>query len=153
MRNSGLFFVFIFLLLASFLVKENSEKKHKKTKQKTVLTEEKDLKEVVIDYSVEYGSFYTGVQTPIIYKGTTTIKEKKGIGIGGNGLPVLGGPPVHSKFEINLGGDKACLKIPSISSDTITGLLEKKGAHTFMNVMVKKQNEKFFIKAFPKTGV
>ncbi|MDD4902376.1 MAG: hypothetical protein PHE24_04530 [Patescibacteria group bacterium] len=149
-----LFFVF---LLASLLVPpwplpvSVVERTVEKSSLPKCAREAGVLQKVKVDYEIEYGTIYTGDQTPIVHRGSVIISTKKDVGIGSNGLPILGFFPLHSDITFKLyNGEEATLHIPVLSLKQVNGLLEFKDLnHMFMTVEVsKKESGTFFVHAF-----
>ncbi|TSC52457.1 MAG: hypothetical protein LiPW41_227 [Parcubacteria group bacterium LiPW_41] len=123
--------------------KESVSHEEKSNVQKTV------EKKILIRYEIEYGSIYTGDQTPVIHKGITFVSVNEN-GIGRNGLPIHGYLPTHSKMNVNLFGSKNILHIPTIPSDveSVTSYLERSRIENpcFMDTRVVKVKEnEFFV--------
>lgn len=147
--NGYLFFFFLFLLIGVLFL---LSKKDQKSEALEALQPVASMK---VEYQIQYGTIYTGDQTPIIYKGFTSIPIKEGNGIGANGLPISGIFPTHSDLVFNLNGSQATLHIPTLLLDSVTGLLELKDlSRALMTVRVsKKENGAFLIQAFPTPPV
>ncbi|MDP3974804.1 MAG: hypothetical protein Q8P88_00760 [Candidatus Jorgensenbacteria bacterium] len=83
--------------------------------------EPEPVRNVMVAYEVEYGSIYTGDQTPIVYRGEKELTVSS-LGIGTNGLPIEYLFPVEARVVFDMNGRKAVLHIPTVS-DVVTGFI------------------------------
>lgn len=154
MRNDGaLVFFFIFLLIAVFQSTKD-KKDNPPVSEKVVVKErvEKSLvKTVIIQYKIEYGSVYTGDQSPIFHTGVQKVSTNQYGDIGANGLPISEWFPTGTKFPFKINERQALLRILSRSNNEV-GLMEIQGQENriFMSVVVKKESvDKFTVTAKP----
>jgi len=108
-----------------------------------------------VNYQIQYGSIYTGDQTPIIYKGTEIFKVNEN-GLGANGLPVMSFPPACAKLPFTLNnGDLYVLYVPvdrpvAVSYAMIRDIIMVK-RHIAFRTQVEKRDNQVFIRATPLT--
>jgi hypothetical protein len=151
----GTFSIFVYcsvIMITVVVPRVSREVCHLAVKVEKATSMPRTISKAVVDYEIEYGTIYTGDQTPIIHKSTLTISENNGNGTGENGLPIMGFGPDHSDITFKLyNGEEATLHIPVLALKQAGGLLEIKNSNgTYMTVEVsKKENGTFFVRAFP----
>jgi len=120
MKYEGLVFAALILYVMTFLISSlvSNDADISKLEASSNVVEvhsvvvESALPTVKIDYEVQYGSFYTGNQTPIVHYGSDEVVVNESYGIGYVGLPITGyGIPIHSQISLNLGDNDATLFI------------------------------------------
>ena len=99
MRNSNSSFVLVLVLLAVCILIKNEPTTHNHLNKETAPKIRVELVPYTIDYEVQYGSIYTGDQTPMIHRGTITVDG--GFDRGDNGLPITGYFPLHCLVHTN----------------------------------------------------
>lgn len=119
--------------------------------------QEKAMIKIPVNYEIQFGSIYTGDQTPMVYHGIDSVAVNKDFGIGYGGLPITGFAPTHSQLSLNLGGERATLyiacgtPIPPDPSWKPDGLLTIDGVQNRvpMKVEVFREENNVLVKASP----
>lgn len=155
MRNDGyLVFALFFLLLAMIFSVAEKERVETPMEEMPAIVDVPPAPPPIVRvrYEVEYGSFYTGDQTPIIHRGLKELPIVEGFGIGTNGLPIHHfAPTLSSQLPFTLkNGEDAILHI-SCNAPRTTGFLEFVGKeyHSFMDVEVTQDPAGISVRAAP----
>jgi hypothetical protein len=138
----------IFSILLVIQMFSSSDTEEVRVSEAKVTTQPQFVK---VSYQVQYGSIYTGDQTPLIYCGEQKLPIVDGLGP--NGLPIAGYFPTHANLPLALyGGRDATLHVPCMSADSVVSFLDIPGARypIYLSARVRKGSDgTVFIRATP----
>lgn len=150
-RDDG-WLVFLLAFLIFTMMFEDDEP------QKVIVVEvEPEITEVIpdphyeINYEIEYGTVYTGNQSPVITRGTFVLDGQ--FRPGSNGLPANGFAPSHLAIDFQpWKGAEYTLHVPTCCPEPAS-IVTSNGLHniTPMLAIVEQQNGQLLVKARPLT--
>ena len=123
-----------------------------------IVQEEPEVTEVTpdtryeIDYEIEYGSVYTGNQSPVITRGTFILNSE--FPPGSNGLPVNGVAPNHLAINFQpWKGAQYTLHVPTCCPEPAS-IVTSDGSRGVASMLatVEQRNDQLLVKARPLTS-
>ncbi|MFH1193039.1 MAG: hypothetical protein V1656_01855 [Candidatus Jorgensenbacteria bacterium] len=125
-ESAAIFFIFLVGFLVGLLFNPSDPKPIRVMIEPTTVENvsppaPEPVRSVTVAYEVEYGSFYTGDQTPLVYYGTKELAVSS-LGIGKNGLPIEVFAPTSACITFDMNGRRATLYVPTGEKE-VAGLL------------------------------